>query len=149
MKKRYYTIIVLLIGAHLLTELHTLIMWASPKSVNYIVSGWFIKPGFSVPDLNILWYFKMIEDGMLLTSILYAGACQAYSINYENYLQWQRYSFRLYLVWLIYFAYHVFDLSMFIYNYKTSYILYMCVLTVSTISAMLIGFSNKKHIFKQ
>lgn len=144
MKSRYYTIVALLIAGHLLTELHTLIMWLYPKSITLYVGDWFIKPHFKIEKLSILWYFKMIEDSLLLVSIIFAGACQAYSKNYETYLQWQRYSFRLYLIWLIYFCYHLFDLLMFIYNYKTSYWLYIVVLTITTASTTWVGFTHRK-----
>lgn len=144
MKHRYYAIVALLIASHALTELHTIVMWLYPKSVDYYVGDWFLKPGFSVEHLNILWYFKMTEDSLLLVSILFAAACQAFTQNYESYLQWQRYSFRLYLIWIIYFTYHAFDLVMFLYNYKTTYWLYVGVLTLATASAAAIGFSHKK-----
>ena len=144
MRARYYTIVVLLIVSHLLTELHTFIMWLNPKSVTSYVGDWFLKPRFKIESLSILWYFKMVEDSLLLTSIIFAGACQAFSKNYETYLKWQRYSFRLYLIWVIYFAYHCFDLAMFIYNYKTSYWLYVTVLTIITLAAVGVGFVHRR-----
>ena len=120
MRKRYIAIVALLVIGHLLTELHTLIMWWEPASKTYWVDDWFLKPEFTVEHLSILWYAKMIEDSFLLVVLLFAGACQAYSHNYKTYLEWQRYSMRLYVIWLIYFGYHCFDMCSFLYNYKTS-----------------------------
>lgn len=149
MRRRYYTIVALLTGSHLLTELHTFMMWLNPKTETLYVDGWFLRRGFTVDHLSILWYFKMIEDGLLTASILFCGACQSYCSNYETYLQWQRYSFRLYIIWIIYFLYHVFDLIMFMYNYKTSYGLYIVVLCFSTSAALFVAFFSKKHFFKK
>lgn len=149
MRKRYYTIVVLLVASHLLTELHTFIMWASPKTIDTYVDNWFIKPGFTVSHLSVLWYFKMMEDSLLVASILFSAACQSYCMKYETYLQWQRYSFKLYIIWLIYFMYHLFDIIMFMYNYKTSYWLYAVMMCFSTSSALFVGFSRKKYFFNK
>lgn len=146
MKKRYYTIVALLIVGHLLTELHSFIYWIANDSQYEYVDNWFLKPGFKVDKLNVLWYFKMVEDTLLLGGVLFAGACQAFSRNYKTYLEWQRYSFRLYVIWCIYFAYHIFDFIMFFYNYKTSYWLYLVVLLLCTISASFVGFYKKDKI---
>lgn len=149
MKKRYYIIVTLLVASHLLTELHTLIMWAAPQTVDAYVDNWFMKPGFVVDHLSVLWYFKIMEDSLLVASIIFSAACQSYCMKYETYLQWQRYSFRLYVIWLIYFSYHLFDIIMFMYNYKTSYWLYILMLSFSTASALFVGFSSKKYFFKK
>lgn len=146
MKNRYYTIVALLIVGHLLTELHSFIYWLDPKSQYYFVDDWFLKSGFKVKKLNILWYLKMTEDILLVGSILFAGACQAFSRDYKTYLEWQRYSFRLYVIWCIYFAYHIFDFLMLFYNYKTSYGLYLIALSLSTLSASFVGFYKKDRI---
>lgn len=144
MRARYYTIVALLISSHLLTELHTFIYWIDPNSQFQYVDNWFIQSGFKVEKLNILWYFKMIEDLLLIAAILFAAAAQSYSINYNSYLQWQRYSLRLYIIWCIYFGYHCFDLLSFFYNYKTSYWLYILALSVSTLSATFVALYRHK-----
>lgn len=144
MKSRYIAIVVLLIIGHLFTELHTLIMWTAPESVTYFVGDWFLKPGFKIEDLSILWYSKMLEDSFVMTAILFAGACQSHTRNYNTYLEWQRYSLRLYCIWTIYFFYHAFDTISFLYNYKTSYIWYIVMLGVCTVSASFIGFYKVK-----
>lgn len=149
MRRKYYTIVALLVGSHLLTELHTFIMWVNPRATTVYVSNWFLKKGFAVEHLSILWYFKMVEDGLLVASILFSGACQSCVSSYEAYLQWQRYSFRLHAIWLIYFCYHIFDLFMFMYNYKSSYGLYIVVLSFSTAASLLTAFFSKKHFFKK
>lgn len=148
MRTHYIIIVALLIAGHLFTELHTVIMWLQPKSVTYWVDDWFIKPGFKIDHLNVLWYSKMIEDSLLLVALLFAGSCQSYTINYQSYLQWQRYSMRLYVIWIIYFGYHCFDMLSFLYNYKTSYTLYMIALGFSTIAAIFVGFYKAKIFLK-
>lgn len=140
MKRKYYTIVALLIVGHLLTELHTFIYWANPATQFYYVDNWFIQTGFKVDKLNILWYSKMIEDTLLLSVLLYAAASQAHSRNYTCYLEWQRYSMRLYIIWCIYFGYHGFDLLAFFYNYKTSYWLYIIVLSICTALSLFTAF---------
>jgi len=135
-------------GSHLLAELHTFIKWIKPESVKIYVGNWFVQANFRVDDLNILWYFKMVEDSFLLIAVFFAGASQAFSKNYQSFLLWQRYSTRLYAIWVIYFCYHFFDLTMFIYNYKTSYVLYVFVVCLVTISTGIIAFVSKKHVMK-
>jgi len=147
MKRRFYTIVALLIGGHLITELHTVLFWVNPQLEFYFVDHWFLKPDYKVDNMNVLWYSKMIEDLLLLCSLFFAGASQAFSRNYSSYLEWQRYSFRLYGIWCVYFFYHVFDMWMFFYNYKTSYVLYIIVLLLSTALAMFIAiFRHKKDL---
>lgn len=148
MRSRYYAIVALLIGSHLLTELHTFLMWANPKTITMYVDNWFLKPKFKVDHLSVLWYLKMIEDSLLVVAILFSGACQCYTVNYEKYLQWQRYSLRLYSIWVIYFAYHLFDLAMFLYNYKTTYWLYIIMMCFSTAAATWVAFFGKKFFSK-
>lgn len=145
MKSRYITIVILLVVGHLLTELHTIIMWAYPESVTYYVGDWFFMSNFNVPDLSILWYSKMLEDSFVLSAILFAGACQSHSRNYKTYLEWQRYSIRLYVIWCIYFMYHLFDTISFLVNYKTTYWLYVVVLGICTSLALFVGFYRSKN----
>lgn len=144
MRNKYYIIVVLLIASHLLTELHTFIYWIDPSSQFNYCENWFLQPDFKVPKLNILWYLKMVEDILLIGAILFAAATQAYSRNYNSYLEWQRYSLRIYIIWCIYFAYHCFDLLAFFYNYKTTYWLYILVLSACTLSASIIAFYKHK-----
>lgn len=145
MRNRYYTIVTLLILGHILTELHTFILWIDPSSEKFYVGNWFIKPNFTVDNLNVLWYSKMVEDSLVLMAILFAAACQSYSRNYNTYLEWQRYSLRLYTIWCIYFLYHVFDTISFLYNYKTSYVAYIVALTITSTSAAFVGFYKVKN----
>lgn len=146
MRNRYYAIVTLLIVGHLFTEVHTFIRWVKPETVTVYVDNWFIKPKFTVFELTILWYSKIIEDCLLVMALLVAGACQAFSRNYNSYLEWQRYSFRLYILWCIYFLYHIFDTLSFFYNYKSSHLLYVIVLILATGMAAFVGFYKiKKH----
>jgi len=145
MKARYNAIIILVVAGHIFTELHTLLYWVNPDTAKCYVNELFIKPGFKVEGLNVLWFMKMLEDALFITGILAAGAIQAYSRNYQQYLEWQRYSFRLYTIWCIYFVYHFFDTFMLFYDYKTSYIAYVIVLSVVSIVALFVGFYRIKR----
>jgi len=113
-----------------------------------MVGDWFLKPGFSVSNLSILWYVKMVEDSLLLVVLLFAGACQSYSRNYKTYLEWQRYSMRLYIIWGVYFVYHCFDMISFLYNYKTGYVSYIIALSLCSIVALFVGFYRVKIFLK-
>lgn len=144
MKNRYISIVILLVLGHVLTESHTFIYWIWPESKDYYVDDWFIKPSFKVDQISILWYSKMMEDSFVLMAVLFAGACQSHTRNYNTYLEWQRYSLRLYIIWCIYFFYHVFDTVSFLYNYKTSYVAYIIVLGLCTLSASFVGFYKVK-----
>jgi hypothetical protein len=144
MKSRYIAIVLLIVISHILSEAHTFIMWAYPTSITYYVDDWFLQPGFKVERLSILWYSKMIEDSLIPVALFFAGACQAHSHNYKTYLEWKRYSNRLYIIWLIYFAYHCFDMLSFMYNYKTSYLSYVVFLSICTVSATFVGFYKIK-----
>jgi hypothetical protein len=149
MKSRYIAIVLLIVISHILSEAHTFIMWAYPKSITYYVGDWFIKPGFKIDNLSILWYSKMIEDSLIPVALFFAGACQSYSHNYKTYLEWRRYSTRLYVLWLIWFAYHCFDLCSFMYNYKSSYVAYVTVLFICTILSLFVGFYKIKIFLKE
>ncbi len=148
MKSRYVSIVILLVIGHLLTESHTFIYWLWPESKDYYVDDWFLKPSFRVDRISILWFSKMVEDSLLLVVLLFAGVCQAHSRNYKTYLEWQRFSLRLYVIWGVYFAYHVFDFISLLYNYKTSYITYMIMLGLCTVCALFIGFYKSKKILE-
>lgn len=149
MKNRYISIVILLVLGHVLTESHTFIYWIWPESKDYYVDDWFLKPSFKVDQISILWYSKMVEDSLLLVVLLFAGACQAYARNYKTYLEWQRYSLRLYIIWAIYSMYHLFDFCSFLYNYKTSYYMYATVLGLCTCTSLFIGFFRVKIFFKE
>jgi len=147
MKIRYYLIVLLLVGGHLISEFHSVLYWVCPRLEFFMVEDWFIDGKTKVSNMNALWYSKMVEDMLLLCALVCAGASQAYSRNYATYLAWQRYSFRLYTLWVIYFFYHVFDMVMFFYNYKTSYVLYMIILVIVTCLSLFVAFyrPNKKE----
>lgn len=149
MKSRYIAIVLLIVISHILSEAHSFIMWIYPKSITYYVDDWFIKPGFTVDHLSILWYTKMVEDSLIPVALFFAGACQAHSHNYKTYLEWKRYSNRLYVLWIIWFAYHCFDTLAFMYNYKSSYVTYVVVLAVATVLSLFVGFYKIKIFLKE
>lgn len=148
MKNRYICIVALLTIGHLLSELHALIYWFWPASVDYYVDSWFVTPPSKVNNITILWYSKMLEDSLILVAILFAGAAQAYTHNYKSYMEWRRYSSRLYVLWVLYFLFHCFDAVSFLYNYKTSRGVYAVVLLSFTASALFVGFYRVKIFLK-
>lgn len=145
MRKRYYAVVFLLIIGHLATELHSALYWLNPKLATTLVDDWFVSPPTDLKGLSFLWYTKMVEDSFVFVAILLAGTCQAYSRTYTTYMEWQRYSFRLYVIWCIYFGYHIFDFVMFFYNYKTSYWLYMVALVLVTGLTLFVAFFRHKR----
>lgn len=149
MKNRYIAIVLLIVISHIFSEAHAFIMWVYPCSVDYYVGDWFLKPGFKVDHLSILWYSKMIEDSLMPVALFFAGACQAHSHNYKTYLEWKRYSTRLYVLWLLWFVYHCFDTVSFMYNYKSSYVVYVSVLGVCTALSLFVGFYKIKIFLKE
>jgi hypothetical protein len=122
-----------------------LIAWINPKISQCFVNNWFLKAEFEVTGMNILWYFKMVEDILLSGAVLFAGALQASTRNYKTYLEWQRYSFRLYVIWCLYFLYHLFDMTMFFYDFKTSHVAYITALTLVSSLALFAGFYKIKQ----
>jgi hypothetical protein len=149
MKSRYITIVLLIVISHILSEAHSFIYWIWPLSKGLFVDDWFLKSNFRVDHISILWYSKMIEDSLLPVALFFAGACQAHSHNYKTYLEWKRYSSRLYVLWIIWFAYHCFDTVSFLYNYKSSSVVYISVLGVCTALSLFVGFYRIKIFLKE
>lgn len=124
MRRFVIWICVLLIVAHALTELATILTEIWPKQMNEHVDY------FMNYDMKIYryWYFKMAADDFLFISFSFVGAAISY-----------KYSFRLFLIMCCFFVYHVIDAVMFWYNYRTSYIIYWSLLSAVIISVLLLA----------
>jgi hypothetical protein len=148
MKVKYYIIVWLIILAHLTTEFHSVVLFVYPKSKGILASDWFIKPGFEINGLTMLWFLRGIQDAAFLAIIMFCAALQAHSRTYKSYLQWQRFSYRLYMVWCIWFLHSVFDMGMFLYNYKNSIIAYAIALPIFITATLFVAFFKLKKYLK-
>lgn len=94
----------MLIGAMLLTEVHSLLYKLNPALADKQMNLFIKKHSFPI---SIEWYVKMTFDSLYIIVLSFVGAKASY-----------RYSFKLYLIFCICFLYGCFDLFMFWYNYK-------------------------------
>jgi len=143
---RRFTIIlcVLLIAGHLLTEAWAGVYWLYDGELKYIEPFWspyydFPEPiGQKQPGIDIYWYIKDLTVDFLWCLTFFVLAAVA-----------RKYSFRLFLIGCIWFAYHAFDMGMYLWNFKTSYWLYL-IIYVSIILCIVSLFipEKKKGIIK-
>lgn len=113
---KHLTIIlcILLITGHLLTEMGSVFYLMYKPTIYYINP--FLSPTyeFSNPKgIDLYWWIKYVTEDLLWCVTFFVLAKVAY-----------QYSFRLFMVASIFFAYHVVDGFMLWWNYKTSYWLY-------------------------
>ena len=119
MKRFTIILCVLLITAHLLTELWAGVYWFYGGELVYIEPFW--SPYYDFPEpinqkepgIDIYWYIKDLTIDFLWCVTFFVLAKVSY-----------RYSFTLAKIGYIWFGYHVFDLFMYLWNFKTSYWLY-------------------------
>lgn len=105
---------ILLIIGHLLTESGTIVWELNHRKQAYVNP--FLSPYYKWHDakgIDLYWWIKYVFDDVLWCTVFFVLA----KVSYQ-------YSFRLFLVGCIWFAYHVFDLAMLWWNFKTSYWLY-------------------------
>ena len=100
-----------LIIAHLLTELHSLVYALNPKTAETEVDL-FLSPSFQF-KLSIQWYLKMMFDDVLVVVLCFLLANA-----------WKNYSRALYWIATIYAYYHIIDLYLFYWNYKRTVAVY-------------------------
>lgn len=100
-----YCISLLVLGI-LFTKSHSILYSIRPDSVNIDASKWFIRPTESI---NVLWWLKGISDELMMCIVFYVMA-QLSKLLHKN----------LYYACCIFFAYYIFNVLMFIYNYKQS-----------------------------
>lgn len=123
-----------LIGAHILTEVHGFIYDVFPK-INEMNVDLFWSKDFKL-KLNLHWYIKMLSDDLFVVICFYVMAKIA-----------AQYSFKLFLICGIYMMYHVIDAFCFMYNYKqTTEIYYALVLCSSAATLILITPSKMKIV---
>jgi hypothetical protein len=97
-----------------------------------------IQPFFgSTEKMLALWYLKYLCEDILWLLVMFLLCKLAY-----------QYSFRLFRVCCLYFAYHTFDFIMLIYNFRRSAWIYWVVVGVTLIATALIGFPERKKCGK-
>lgn len=128
MRKLTIFLCILLIAGHLLTETGT-VAWLLDRS-NYKLSHIhpFLSPYYTWYDpkgIDFYWWLKYVTTDLLFCIVFFVLAKVA-----------AQYSFKLFLIGLIWFLYHVFDFVMLLWNFKTSYWLYA--VTYVAISACIV-----------
>lgn len=137
-KRRFYLLAIMMVVAHLLTELHSVIFHFWPTTQKYYLGHIFINRDVYVPQLSVLWFIKMLTDTLLSALLCFTGAIQSLFLNYSEYLQWMRYSLRLFLIWSVYVIYHFIDLFLLVYDYRSDYKLYWCIGIINALVVILI-----------
>jgi hypothetical protein len=125
MRKQIIIIGIGLILFHSLTELHSLITVLN-KQVSGLSVDLFLSPAYKML-LQFCWYLKMNFDSLLVIATYYFFAWVA-----------SKYSRRLFYIASVWFLYHVLDLYMFWWNYKSTYWVYWCLLIAGTIQTVLL-----------
>lgn len=135
MKRTTIFLSVILIVGHLLTETGTLMYLINDYNPIYVHP--FLSPNYQWHDpkgIDLFWFAKYMSEDFLLCIIFFVMARIAY-----------QYSFRLFLIGVIFFFYHVFDLWMLLWNFKTSYWLYMVLYVVIILCIVSLFAPEKKQ----
>lgn len=103
--------ILIIIGSHILCEVPSLIYEISPKFAEKEVNP-FLAPGFKGP-IQLCWYLKFLFNEI-------AEVCAFYCLAKVS----AQYSNNLFLAIFIFFVYHVIDLLMYIWDFKTAHYLF-------------------------
>jgi hypothetical protein len=104
--------------AMILTETHSVFTYLWPNKAEIDVRDWFIKPvPFFVP---LKWWIKFSTDNILLCVMWFALARISLMVSY-----------RLFLIFAMWFLYFAFDYFMFLYHYKLDYQFYWVLLGAS------------------
>lgn len=120
MKRFAVTIGTVLVISLVLTEAHSVLRLINSQLAGESVDL-FISPGYQM-KLPVQWYLKMTFDDLLLAVVCFVSAVAVY-----------KYSYRLFLLFCIVFGYKVFDMILFWWNYKSSYLTYYGLITVCVI----------------
>lgn len=114
-----------LIFFHLLTELHSLLNYKYP-SVAQTQVDIFLSKTYKML-LAIQWYLKMSLDDLMVISTYFFFAWVA-----------NKYSRKLFFIISIWFFYHLLDLYMFWWNYKSTYWAYWSLLLIAVIQTIIL-----------
>lgn len=112
-----------LIVSHLLTEAHSILLWAWPKASTFDVHWFWSNIDFKI---NILWWVKLTVDHIMQIVLYFIMAKIA-----------NQYSKKLFLIICVYFFYHFIDLLLYFYNYSQTVWVYWSLLAC-TIGATII-----------
>lgn len=118
MRKKVILINVLLIAFHFFTESHSIVSAVS-KELGDREYDWFLSPSYE-RGLPLKWYLKMNFDSLLVLVILFLWHRTAL---YQ--------SKRLFFTLAVWVLYHMADLSLFWWNYKSSWPTYWSMLAVA------------------
>jgi len=94
----------MLILGVLLNKSHSILYAIDPSTKDYYVGSWFMIPQ---PQVNVLWYLKGITDDLLMCIVFYILSQISKLI-----------SRRLFYIFSIFFVYYIFNVVMFVINYK-------------------------------
>lgn len=138
MKKVAIIVSVLLIVGHLLTEIPSIISRANKEWWQAMQKKVDLFYAYDM-EMELFWYFKMSADDFLFSVTFFSMAWVS-----------KRYSFRLFLIFGVFFLYHFFDGLMFWYNYKTSHWLYWTFLAavILTISFLILPVEKLRSKYK-
>jgi hypothetical protein len=104
--------------AILLTESHSVFAFFYPKQAQIDVRDWFIRP---IPFyVSLQWWIKFNAESVLWCVILFALARIGLMISY-----------RLFLIFAVWFLYFALDYFMFLWHYKLDYPFYWVMLGAS------------------
>lgn len=110
--------ILILVFSHLLTEASAICyeIWPqwSDRKIDPFLSPWYSNP------MKIKWHIKFVCDDLCWIGTFYAFAKVA-----------KQYSNFLFLTAIIFFCYHIMEVVMYFWNYKTSHYLYWDFLTTA------------------
>lgn len=109
---KWFTILIAigLLSAIVIGKAHSFIFRLWPETVSVDASQWFYKPPLCdrpAPCLNVLWWLKGVTDDLTLVIYSFIMTVLASLINRK-----------LYWVMICIFAYHIFNVGMFLYDYK-------------------------------
>jgi hypothetical protein len=135
MRRLVIVLCLLLIFGHVLTEVASVLTRIWPEAMNQKVNL-FWRGGF---DMELYWYIKMSADDLLFTISFFVMSKIAY-----------QYSFRLFLVCVVFFVYHLIDSLMFWYDFKTSHWFYwtMIVSVICTVMFLILPVEKIRSKYK-
>lgn len=125
----------LLIG-HVLTESYIVFWRIWPWLAKTNADNLFIDKS-AKPGVTILWFIKIMCDGLLWCTVFYVMAQMA-----------KNYSRKLFLMACLFFAYHCFDLFMHVYNFASARWLYIVMLAIDAVALGLVIWPINERVFK-
>jgi hypothetical protein len=131
---------VLLMLGHLSTELASGLEYLYNGQVFYIKP--FLDPNYDFPEIigtpdgtiNFYWWIKYVADDFLWVITFFVMAQVA-----------KMYSFRIFRVACIFFAYHVFDMAMNVWNFKSYHWMYVIIYVVVGLCLIALFIPEKKQ----